>query len=138
VNEYKILVLEDSYERIDEFKKRFNELQWRNHVDVYVDFCETVIDACKRLSMIKYDLIFLDHDLGGEVYVDSNNDNTGAEVARFLSNPDYDNKRNEYTPIIIHSLNTTAAIHMHELLGDRSTVIPFVWTAMKFHNNIRI
>jgi CheY-like chemotaxis protein len=110
----KILILEDNHERINEFKKRLDEMNWVS------DFVETSLEAIDKLKNEKYGLIFLDHDLGGDVFVNIENKNTGSEVARFI------NKQKIDTVVIIHSLNTPASKYMQNLIPG-SYYIPFVW-----------
>lgn len=74
----RVLVLEDSHERIKVFKVKLAE-----H-DVY--FFDNVKDA---VAAVKYDepfeYFFIDHDLDDKVYVDSNEPNTGYQFAKFLA-----------------------------------------------------
>ena len=58
-------------------------------------------------------MIFLDHDLGGEVYVDSDIENCGMEVVRWFEEvrPDFKGM------IIIHSWNAPAAYDMEARLS---------------------
>lgn len=110
----KILVLEDDPSRITVFKRSF--------VGHDVDFAETAAGAIGFLSSFRYDIIFLDHDLGGEKWVSSSHKNTGSEVVRWLVGW-YNGEKNErgrylypYSPaswphtiFIIHSMNSVAA-----------------------------
>lgn len=41
-------------------------------------------EAIQALKDHTFDLICLDHDLGGQVMVDSSREDTGAEVARYI------------------------------------------------------
>ena len=69
------------------------------------------------------DCLLLDHDLGGNIFVDSAEKNTGMEVVRWIK---------EHTPkidrIIVHSLNVEAAHDMVKELSDagyETSYIPF-------------
>lgn len=109
-----IIILEDSQARIDRFKQVFP----------HAFYCETALGCKEYLKQLdEIDLLFLDHDLGGEVYVDSLNKNTGMEVVRYLeTNAVY------VFNIVVHSLNIPAAKDMHERLqqlGYSSYQIPF-------------
>lgn len=84
--------------------------------------------AIKALKRNKYDLVFLDHDLGGEIYVDVNHRNTGSEVARVI----YNNNLQPSAIIIIHSLNPVGAINMQKTIG-RGYVVPRAW----FYNELK-
>lgn len=113
----KVLILEDDIIRIHEFRKRFVGLT----TPVFVDTAVEAIDLIKKDS---WDVICLDHDLGGEVYVSTDYANTGSTVAKYLAaNP-------VSATIFIHSLNTPAAIYMSEILAERHRVaiVPFLWT----------
>jgi len=67
-----------------------------------------------------FDLIFLDHDLGGDVYVDSEEKNTGNQFAKWLCQ----SKSLKDTPIIIHSLNYYGVQNMKRFL-PKALEIPF-------------
>jgi CheY-like chemotaxis protein len=69
-----------------------------------------------------FDYIFLDHDLGGEQFVNSDI-GTGYEVAKWLSEH---KDKIPSSPIIIHSLNGPAAWRMQSLLPN-SQYHPFAW-----------
>ena len=100
----KILILEDDNNRIVKFRDKLSR-----HALLFVN---SAADAIKLLlnEGETFDMIFLDHDLGGEVYVDSSNTNTGSEVVRWLIS---DQDRIMIQPyIIIHSLNYPAAQEM--------------------------
>lgn len=70
------------------------------------------------------DYVFLDHDLGGREFVDSTDENTGAEVVRWIA----ENKPSVGT-FVVHSLNPPAGNRMAEdLRGMGYAVIraPFI------------
>jgi hypothetical protein len=69
---------------------------------------------------MEWDLICLDHDLGGEVYVDSNELNTGYQVAKFLAT------KNPKCLIIIHSSNFWGACNMMSVL-PQADYIPYFY-----------
>jgi len=120
----KVLILEDDINRINEFRKRFIGIA----MPVFVDTAKDAIDFIKANAWLAHDMICLDHDLGGETYVDTAYKNTGSEVARYLFVNPVD------AAIIIHSLNTPAADFMADLLADSHLVfrIPFFWTKNTF------
>jgi CheY-like chemotaxis protein len=103
-----ILVLEDSPERIDQFKEVF-----RFHNDIYYDQATLAI---RRLTNERFDLICLDHDLGTH---DDDFINNGLMVARELPNT-----INRNTTIIIHSYNPIGAKMMRDVL-PHAIVQPF-------------
>lgn len=93
----KILVLEDSADRVRVFLDKFSFHE--------LTITENAQDAISYLKNDIYDCIFLDHDLG-------HNNGSGADVSEFLSkgaSPNID------AIIIIHSWNVpaTAAMQVH-------------------------
>lgn len=110
----KILILEDNPERQEEFKK--------NLVGHNVEIVDSSKIAIDKLKSEKWQLLFLDHDLGGQVYVESG-DNTGYEVAKFLE----ENKHHMPSNIVVHSLNPVGAKNIIDALPN-AIHIPFVWT----------
>lgn len=101
----KILVLEDDPNRIEIFKKHLSK-----HDTAYTDTAQGAIDLLKANE---YDVIFLDHDLGGQTYVDAKNTNTGSEVVRFLVEQDVNGIGcNIHATYIIHTMNPDAGKHM--------------------------
>ena len=109
----RVLVLEDSKDRIFHFKKSL--------IGCFVD-CQTSVEGTlKLLQEEDWDYLFLDHDLDGQIYVPSG-PGTGWAVAEWLSqNPDR-------TPenVIIHTLNDIAQYKMQKLVRA-AAVIPGAW-----------
>jgi len=97
--------LEDNPERIKKFKQMF-----RKHDITVTDQAEKAIEYLKEN---KYDFILLDHDLGGDVYVDSNYKNTGYQVAKHISET-----MNKDTKILVHSFNPVGAKNMLDILPN--------------------
>jgi CheY-like chemotaxis protein len=118
------LILEDDKERHKQFKQRMLE------IGCVYDLVETASSAIDLLKTKKYDIIFLDHDLGGEVYVSEQEKNTGSEVARYL------NQNTVQSIVIIHSLNPSGSEYMQSLIPG-SHRIPFVWTFEVFHKYVK-
>jgi len=114
----KILVLEDDIERIEEFRKRFQNVKGIENVD----FCYSAKVCIELLKKEKYSLIFLDHDLGDKVFVNSNEQNTGAEVARWIEQ----NPLESGQSVIIHSVNPSGAKYMMSAIKG-AIHVPFVW-----------
>lgn len=103
----KVFILEDDENRISEFRKWFA-------IDELV-VTDTATEAREVLSSEEFDLILLDHDLGGEQMVDpSETDNTGTVVASACQ----EWKSSKGTPIIVHSCNPSGAKRMAESLQD--------------------
>jgi len=100
----KILILEDSYERINLFKRYFG----KKH-ELY--FFDQVEDAKKAIETLgPFRVIFLDHDLDGRIYVDSEEENTGYQLAKYLA------EKNVDADIYIHTMNSYGAAKMKEEL----------------------
>lgn len=131
----RILVLEDDPERHKAFKNRFAELQ----SDATYTIVETAQDCESLLKSEEYELIFLDHDLGGKVFVDSKDLNTGAAVARWIAK----NKESILgDPIfIVHSLNPDGSEYMRQTISEVFSEVyrmPFVWEENEFHKRIKL
>ena len=62
---------------------------------------------------ITFDIIFLDHDLGNRIYVDSGDPNTGFQVAMFIQN-----NKICYNEIIVHSMNYWGAKNIKDIIPD--------------------
>jgi len=107
----KVLVVEDDQNRIVKFK--------RDLVGHDVDYAEDAGPAINFINNNTYDLIFLDHDLGGETYVPSSNRNTGYQVAKAIKKTS-----NESAYIIIHSCNTVGAYNIKAEL-PKAILAPF-------------
>lgn len=90
--------------------------------DIVPDCVETAAECIERLKAVEYDLISLDHDLGGETFVDSAREDCGMEVVRWL--------RKHQKPqgfILVHSFNMLASKRMVYSLsgGYAAFYVPF-------------
>ena len=113
-----ILILEDDPLRVVAFRQRLGGHDITHY--------ERSADAVEALKANTYDLILLDHDLGGRTYVDHTDakEDCGMRVAEyFMIHPEHVRK---HGPIVVHSLNGPAAQVMVELIGE-AVWIPFVW-----------
>lgn len=80
--------------------------------DIQVTIVETADEAIAALSTGDvWEFLMLDHDLGGRVYVDSDDPNTGFQVAKYIR----ENKVS-FQRCIIHTLNDEAAHNMASAL----------------------
>ena len=108
----KILILDDDLNRHGFFN---NALRHEDVTNVY-----TSKECIEELKKEDWDIVFLDHDLGGQVYVESG-EYTGYEVALFLEqNPEYKPPK-----VIIHSLNPQGARNMQMAISG-SKHIPII------------
>lgn len=126
----KVLILEDDPTRMLAFERRFKET---TSAEITFDHVDNVHNAIKMLKKNDYDMIFLDHDLGGETFVATNETNTGSELARWMSvNRD---SFNFSGPILIHSFNPQGAEYMlHTLKSEFKEVfkVPALWTEQTY------
>lgn len=110
----KILIVEDDPARIKWFKKKLEPF---SELEMFTD----AAPAIEKLKNEKYDVIFLDHDLDFKVYVPSECENTGFQVAKII--PQTINKDSK---IIIHSYNFDGVKNMLEVLdGLNAKAIKF-------------
>jgi len=96
-----VLWLDDSNDRTKLF---------RSHAP-YAVLTETAAECIAKMIAADepWDVVFLDHDLGGETYVDPSLPNTGSAVVRWICENKPKIKR-----VIVHSCNTVAAQYMTE------------------------
>lgn len=83
----------------------------------------TAKDCIDRLRADNYDVVFLDHDLGGQQYQDSREKNSGSEVVRWISE-----NQPKIGKCVVHSLNQIERKNMvHDLkrLGYPTLNMPF-------------
>jgi CheY-like chemotaxis protein len=113
----KILILEDNPERHKAFR--------HNLVGAVLKIVTTVEECIHALKTDMWDALFLDHDLGGEAFVDPSEKETGYHVAKWLE----DNPDRKPSTIIIHSLNYSGAARMKMCLPD-AVVSPGAWTSV--------
>lgn len=93
----KILFLDDSEERIETAVRHFR--------DEEVCITRTASGAIDLLGQeIDFDLVMLDHDLGGEAFVSSGREDCGMEVVRWIVK-----NKPKIERIVVHSWNSPAA-----------------------------
>lgn len=99
----KIFILDDQEIRHELFKLKFEGHD--------ITSAWTAKEAIDILSRYKFDYIFLDHDLGGKIYVASDV-GTGYEVAKWISkHPEL-----KGCQIVIHSFNPDGCTNMQSVL----------------------
>ena len=110
----KVLILDDMPDRIGMFALKF--------VNHDITIVNTAPNCIEMLNSFQWDAVFLDHDLGGEVYCKSD-ENSGYAVAKFMEEAGIDKQPKH---IILHSLNPAGVKNMQYAL-PRAKTIPFAW-----------
>jgi CheY-like chemotaxis protein len=109
-----ILFLDDNKERCEKFQNLVENT-------TIVHTAEECITCLKNQL---WNIVLLDHDLGGKIFVDSGDEDCGMAVVRFLMKA----PPNPKPRIIIHSLNYPASQKMYkDLVGAGYNVerVPF-------------
>lgn len=101
----RVFVLEDDPLRIQWFRERF--------IGHDLTLAESVSEALEKFTG-GYTLACLDHDLGGQQMVDSEEENTGAEFVR-LKGKEFGDHRGV---VIVHSYNPVGAAQMVSMLEE--------------------
>lgn len=122
-----ILVLEDDPSRVAKFKRELvgNNVQYTDDVDT----AKLMVECNENtIGHPHFDLIFLDHDLGGAHYVNTEEyNNTGSTFAGILADQIQSYKMlRPY--VLIHSCNHDGAKNMYSKLRHICNVVvqPFV------------
>ena len=105
----RILFLDDNNERIETAIKYFSS----DDYDLMI--AKTAHHAIKLLKIQGFELVYLDHDLGGEVFVNSNREDCGMEVVRWMCS---NKMKINVGRVIVHSWNYPAATEMRNKLKD--------------------
>ena len=111
----KVFILEDDPLRIKWFKRKF--------IGTEIEYTDNVKDAKKILENENFDTLFLDHDLGGQVFVSCEEENTGSGLANWIVNTN-----RKYETIVIHSMNPIGSHNMKCILtssANRVISVPF-------------
>lgn len=124
-----VFILDDDERRHRWFRKRFKGDK--------LEIVETVEDAKRVLAELKFDAIFLDHDLLPHHYDSNDHDDfgrTGYAVAEWLA----DNREvNRAATFIVHTRNADGGLHMVEKLresGRSAEYVPFPMLHLKIKN----
>jgi len=121
-----VLVLDDMYSRAIEFEKRLKvtDITDITHVATARECIECVFKK-------KYDIIFLDYDLGEPPVWAKDTDISGGVVAEWIKkHPKHKNKK---AMIIIHSSDLHGAAYMKELI-PYAILLPRAWSEENFEN----
>ena len=102
----RLLILEDNQERIEKFKKLFK------NQDLYI--AEDIQRVKEHCSYNEFSVIFLDHDLGNKMWVNSDEENTGYQFVKWM----VDSNLQRNALIYIHSMNPIGANKMLNYLLD--------------------
>ena len=123
----KVLVLDDS--RQEQFRDRLSSVGMND-----VDYVATSSECIIMLSANQYDLIFLDYDLTYMEIDKPSSENTGAVVARWLS--EHRMNINHKARIVIHSVDPYGSQYMKEFL-PQAIMVPGVWREDQFQGFIK-
>ena len=104
----RILFLDDSPDRAKEMLAHYPETVW----------VQTATDAIRKLSEEKWHVVCLDHDLGGETFVDPSREDCGTEVIRWI-----ELMKPTIGKVIVHSWNYPAAKQMVARLRRNDYVV---------------
>ncbi len=118
----RVLVLEDSLERIKRFKAFFGV---HNNFVFEADFTDNADQAIALFQQNPYDLLFLDYDLGDDSNPDPNN-NGKRFTASLIGNP----RAGQVAMAVVHSINQVGNLAMCEDLKEAGIWcqgIPWVW-----------
>ncbi|MGB3479317.1 MAG: cyclic-phosphate processing receiver domain-containing protein [bacterium] len=120
----RVLILDDMYSRVIEFEKRLKPIDITDITHV-----TTAKECIECLSKKKYDLIFLDYDLGEPPVWAKDTDISGGVVAEWIKK--HPKNKNKKAMIIIHSSDSHGGAYMKELIPD-ATLLPRAWSEEKF------
>ena len=110
----KILFLDDDRGRIALAREAYNGF------GIQLSIAETAEQAIRMLKKYSpYDLVSLDHDLGGEAFVPSD-ERSGHAVAKFIATMSKDKMPKQ---VVIHSYNPAGAQNM---LAELIDIVPVV------------
>jgi CheY-like chemotaxis protein len=102
----RILILEDNPIRIEKFKQLFK------NQELFIS--DNVKEALNICLIQNFQVMFLDHDLGDAIWVDSNEENTGYQFVKKI----IENQLQKNALIYIHSSNPIGANKMLNFLLD--------------------
>lgn len=124
----RILILEDDPERMKTFRRSAEMCSGNGH-SIEIIHHDTAWECIQDMNRLDFDLVFLDHDLDGRVYVQTTDPNCGTRVALFLE--EWRDVRARHGKVIVHSFNEGAAKGMVALVPN-SEWIPGAWMLENF------
>jgi hypothetical protein len=111
----RILFLDDDPARAEAFRARYPHAIWAR-----------TAEECQARLAEPWDVVYLDHDLGGETFVDHERDDCGMEVVRWLDREPRPHLQG--TRFVVHTRNPNAAcimvVHL-EAMGYSAQAVPF-------------
>ena len=114
---WEVLFLDDDMTRWSQFPAVLR------HKGVNLTMVSEAEEAIAEMEQKQFNLIFLDHDLGGQVFVDNTKFVTGLKVARWLEeHPEYLSK---VMKVVIHSMNPVGSADMLNCLGTKGIILPW-------------
>jgi len=122
----RVLILDDMYSRAIEFEKRLKAVDITDITHV-----TTARECIECLSKEKYDIIFLDYDLGEPPVWAKDTDISGGVVAEWIKK--HSKHKNKKAMIIIHSSDLHGAAYMKELI-PYAILLPRAWSEENFEN----
>jgi len=124
-----ILVLEDDPERQKVFRKELSRNYQLTIVDT-VELAKSLVEEAEK-NQDQFYVIFIDHDLGGEVFVDSKEENTGYQFALWLAENEIE------AHFITHSLNPVGARNIRAVL-PKCAYVPFTLLKSLLEKGLRL
>jgi len=118
---YNVLVLEDDFNRLRVFEKHLSKLL-DTKIYYFLD-ARDAIDFINSNPTIIIDEMYLDHDLGGEIFVDVNEENTGSYFVKFMKE-----KNIKVKYVVIHSMNPAGVNNMRDILESYNGVTNKLYT----------
>jgi CheY-like chemotaxis protein len=123
-NSMNIFVLEDNSERIDVFNKQLTEIFPTASIFFSID-AKSAKNVLKRFG--GFDIMLLDHDLGSKIFVNSQEENTGYQVAKFIVKEKID-----YKVAICHSMNPVGSENISAVLpGCKKVPFPMLFNYLR-------
>ena len=108
----KVFIFEDDPNR----RETFTNLLAKNDLE-FVHMCDNVEVAKSMLKQTKYDIAFLDHDMDHRQYVNSNESNTGYQLAKFIVE-----EKIPFDQVFVHSMNVVGAELMMNTLNEAESI----------------